>query len=675
MAPRLLANKWRTQVGRYFINSIQPKWSNSAVYAFAGKHVPEANGGVVDANDTPNQVVRTYRDMIFAKRVQPNDAVLMIQRIPYTSNTLYAMYDDQDVNLLTENYYAIVNAGSFSHVWKCLDNNLGNNSTVTPDFSVVNGTTDTFRFGDGYVWKYMYSTDDSTVSRFGTSQLFPVTPNNSVASIAVDGSVDVVHVDSPGQGYGNYLTGTFSAGDIRVNGNALLYAVSSNVTASSTNGYYTGCYMYLATGTGAGQFQKVTNYITNANGKFAVIASPFPITPLNGTTFQLNPGVTITGDGTQTQNAIAMGLVNAVGNSIYRVQMLQNGAAYKFLTANVIANAVVGVTANAIVRPIYSPMGGHGSDAASELGANVVCVSVKFQNTESNTIPATNQYQQVGLVFDPLFSNSVLTINANHGIFQMNEKVFVVQPIPLTTNVCVVNTSSAMVSNGINFDRDLTQGQAVYLSTNDTTSHQLGFVNSVVNSSAFLLTVNGFFVSNVTGVYLANTPAFGLAVNMPTVNSVAVANLSGAVASNDLVVGLLTGAMGTVASVSRSGVTKGYGTLIGTTQLLVNTIVGTFTQNEQIFVGASLATSTSNGAFHSNTAVVGANATIYVSNAAGSWLSGTITGANSGATAVVLAYYPPEIAFRSGKLDFIQNIAPIPRSGANTEQIQFILTF
>jgi hypothetical protein len=55
------------------------------------------------------------------------------------------MYDDQDQYLNLKNFYSIVKASSFYHIYKCLDNNGNTASTITPDIShIVGSNTDLY---------------------------------------------------------------------------------------------------------------------------------------------------------------------------------------------------------------------------------------------------------------------------------------------------------------------------------------------------------------------------------------------------------------------------------------------------------------------------------------------------------------------------------------------------
>src|SRR5882757_6105009 len=350
MATNVVPNDYRVHVGYEIITDIANSPENT-YYMFLGNHMPVPGGLIQQAfDDTNDMLISAYRNMICAKKISANDASLMVRNIPWVQNTAYAMYDDQDTTSTTDSYYAIVNAGAFSHIWKCLDNNMGANSVVAPDISQISSQDSSYRTSDGYLWKYMASTPVATITKFSTDRFFPLVANSGVTASAVSGAVDVVLISNTGYGYKNWLTGTFAAADLRITGNNFLYAVTGNSVSSTANGFYTGCNIYMATGTATGQFRTIMDYFSNANGNYIVIDSPFLIAPTNGDGYQIYPTVAITGPGRQTINASARALINAVGNTVYRVDMLNRGADYNYIAASVVANSVAAPLYPAIVR-------------------------------------------------------------------------------------------------------------------------------------------------------------------------------------------------------------------------------------------------------------------------------------------------------------------------------------
>lgn len=648
--------------------------ANTSYYLFVGDHDDHANNEVQTANGAiKSSVIDVYRNMVCGKRITSSDVLPMVRNISYTSNTYYDMYDDSDPLLSEKNFYAIVNASSYYHVYKCLDNNGNTRSTATPTFADISGSNSTlYQTSDGFRWKYLYSVSDTTKNKFATTEFFPIVANSTVTDAAVGGTIDIIKVEDGGARYDNYITGTLSASDIRINGNTTLYGIS-NSTASSVNGFYTGCLLYLSGGTGSGQYKEITDYFSNANGNFMVVNSAFTTAPVNGTEFEIYPTVRIVGDGTQTTNAVARALTNASStNSVYRVEMLSRGAGYQYATATVVANSLVGVTENASVRPIYSPIGGHGSNIEDELFSTHATISVKLSNNESNTIPAINQIQQVGIIKDPIFVNTKFTLANTHGSFTSGERVYKFKPVRVATNATINTTSGKISSSLADFSNQFVAGERIYVMSSNGTSHQLSTINNVVNSTTLYLVSNGFFACTETFVYSPNVSATAFVSNIHSSSNITFSNVSGIFVSGDRLIGNNSGAESTINVVSRSGVTKGFDTFVQMHKYIGTYVSGTMTLNETVYQG-NLATS--NATLHS-AVNVGGTITVYTSNQVGTFSNtGTMTGNTSGAVIQLSENYGPELAFGSGDVIYLENLSPITRSNTTSQTFKVLVEF
>lgn len=677
MTTAIVPNDYRVHVGLELINNISLS-PETTYYMFLGNHMPVTGGIASVADDTSDTLIAAYRNMICAKRVAATDASMMIRNIPWVANTAYAMYDDLDTSQDTDNYFAVVNAGAFSHVWKVLDNNMGANSTVVPDISQIDVSDVSYRTADGYLWKYMASSTSAQVTKFATDLFFPITANSQVISAAVPGAVDMVIIDNPGMGYNNWLAGTWAAGDIRSNGNTVTYAVTGNTTSSSVNGFYTGCNLYVAGGTGIGQFKTITDYFSNANGNFLIVDSPFDVPPQNGSQYQIYPGVVITGSGRQSLNAHARALVNAVGNTIYRVDMLTRGSGYDYLTASITANAVAAPLQAARIRPIYGPFDGHGFDAYGELGATQVSISVTFANSESNTIPASNQYQQLGILKDPLFANVVLHFSSQVGTFLGNEQVVSYSGRLLQNNVVLVSGNLTVSSANAIFSSQLSSGDHVVFVSGDATAYWYTNINVVTNSSSMSISSPPPWACTTSQMLLATVlPGQGIVSSLPGSNSIGISNVSGDFGTGSFVIGTNSGARGVTNNVSRNDITKDFITFIPMQKTIATLVSGTFQPNEVVFMGSSVNSATSTAALHSVINNAG-TLTLLTSNNVGLFtedVSQQIKGANSGAVATITTKYSSEILFGSSKVLYLENISPVIRSGNTSDIINVILSF
>src|SRR6185312_1507319 len=130
-----------------------------------------------------------------------------IPRYDWNGNTIYTAYTSNDETMYLEPFYTIVNAASYYHIWKCLDNAGGSLATVEPSIDALSSNDDFYQTSDGYQWRYMTSVPSNSVSKFATSDFFPLVANASVTASAVDGSINVIRVIDGGNNYSNYLAG------------------------------------------------------------------------------------------------------------------------------------------------------------------------------------------------------------------------------------------------------------------------------------------------------------------------------------------------------------------------------------------------------------------------------------------------------------------------------------
>jgi hypothetical protein len=635
--------------------------ANDAVYLFVADHRPTTNTDLPDLTQaTSNTYYEPWRQMIMGKRV--TQMAPGIRRIPYTYNTPYDRYDDRQ-DLSSRDWYAIVNAGSYSHIYTCLDNAEGANSTVAPDFATAIAADDySYRTSDGYRWMYIATTGSSQIANLATSDLFPVYANASVTAAAVPGGISVVAIDYEGKRYDNYLAGTLQASDIRVDATPTVYQLS-NSTIHSVNGYYTGCVMVITSGTGVGQYATVSDFFCTEDGNFANLDIAFPITPTNGSEFEIYPGVLVTSDGTQTTNVVARALVNAnASNAIHLVEVLNKGVGFQAQTsATVVANAVVGVTDPAIVYPILPPRGGHGADPICELGASVVLYGCALANGEANTIPATNDYRQIGLIRNPRFANVEFTLTGTTGLFTQDETISFMNPRTVAVNAtCVASNLTITTPTGA-----FVNGSSIMVS--DGVNNFLGIVNVVTNTTSLTVsTAPDFSANQQLTVYDPGIVDTGVMINPISGSNVFVTNVSPSVNTGMTLYGHASACRGTISSMHRNGVTKGFNTFVQLRKYAISVLGGTFQENETVFQGNTT------GIVHS------ANSShILISNQDGEFAvpGANFTGDSSGAIASPTTKYSSEVIFGSGPIEYIENLETITRTDGQTEGYIFPFQF
>jgi hypothetical protein len=374
-------------------------------YMFVGNPLPFTNDNsppqLYDNIDTTN--VKVFENMIYGKRITSNDIVKLIRRTDWTSGEVYQKYTHDNTNLFNEDFFVMVDETTSYSVFKCLDNNGGANSTDAPLLTETSADDDFYFTSDGYQWKYMYSITPSQLSKFGTTDYIPVFVNQNVVSNAVGGSIDNIQVTFGGIGYASYASGTFQ--EVQVGGSETTFKIDPSSSSSNAN-FYTGCAIKITSGVGSGQLRKITSYTVVGATRTITTDLEFDPPPTTSSGYEITPFVTISGDGS---NASARAIVNATSNTIYRIEVVDRGINYSY--ADVVVTGNTGTASptpenTATAKVIISPKGGHGSNAAAELGCHNVGISVEFDSAVSgNKIVDENDFRSIGIIKDPLFSN------------------------------------------------------------------------------------------------------------------------------------------------------------------------------------------------------------------------------------------------------------------------------
>lgn len=179
--PATLSFKYPTFLAQEFVAQL----AETAVYFFIGQNIPWASESNPPAPDDDVQHISYgyWRDMLGVKRVSAANTSIVCARVDWTPNTIYAQYDDLDTALPEKTYYVLDASVLPYRVYKCLWNNDGGKSTVSPGTAVGTATVPTAT-NDGYVWQYLY-TIDSTYYRFLTVNWMPVFADNTVQAAAV----------------------------------------------------------------------------------------------------------------------------------------------------------------------------------------------------------------------------------------------------------------------------------------------------------------------------------------------------------------------------------------------------------------------------------------------------------------------------------------------------------
>lgn len=457
----IVTSKFNVNNANLFLNS----FSTDNYYMFIGKHLPyeQADSIIEDPSDSVKSVsTDIYDNMVFSKKISNSDVSYMIANYPWETNTVYQEYNQLDGELLTKKFYAVVDDDTEYNVYKCLGNNNGAPSTSAPSRSGSLADLSPILTGDGYIWKYMFTITKANYEKFATKSYVPLTSNSVVIENATPGTVDNIKIISEGAGYSNYIeNATFKSGDISVDGVNNIFKAPDDAVA--IDDYYRGCVLKITSGLAINQYRKIINYEgVGANKKF-ILESPFNNLPSIGDTYEVYPYIYVWGDGNETKPAEARAIINPTGNTISTIEILNVGENYRagssvvgetpneaLPTINSILIELPPIITNAVgfeaaeLLPLVSPSLGHGSNPYEELNARRLCISTQLERDESGSIPIQNDFRQIGLIKNPLFTNVDLLLNPDKSIgnFEIGETVYQFKQLKLSGTIEVTSGNS-----------------------------------------------------------------------------------------------------------------------------------------------------------------------------------------------------------------------------------------
>ena len=250
----LVTSKFRVHNAQQFAEAFSEA-SNTIMYLFIGKNTtfPNDNSPPTPVNSTANIEYTPWRDMYAAKRITTADVTHAIERYNWTSGTVYDQYDDQDTNLLEDDFYVMTED---YNVYKCLFNASATASTTKP----TGVSTSPFTTADGYIWKYMYTVTTAKALKFLTNDYIPVqtltgddgTDQWDVQQAAVDGGIHVIKVTAGGTGYATAPAVTITGDGTGATANSTITAnVVTAVTITAAGTGYTRASVSFASGAAA----------------------------------------------------------------------------------------------------------------------------------------------------------------------------------------------------------------------------------------------------------------------------------------------------------------------------------------------------------------------------------------------------------------------------------------
>lgn len=463
------------------------------------------------------------------------------------------------------------------------------------------------------------------------------TSNNIAQGVVVEANSTVIRVQDIANNFFGQQSNVVVQGQTSGAFSLISEIDSSTSSLSANTDFYKGGIFYIAAGGGKGASAVISEYIVTGSARRVLLANDTGFSSVDSTSlFEISPSVTIRGDGT---GAEARAIVNTQIFAVDTIEVTKRGSGYTFATATVIgntgianteeANTEINFQANtANVNVIIGPKGGHGSDVINELYADNIGISIDFLDDEGGNTPANNDFREISILKDPLYSNVIVTL-AN----------------TTTTLGTVTNTATSFTANEV-----VTQNA----STNalPTAKGATGVIKARGDG-----TMN---ISNVYGQFLTTTNAntthrlFGETSNSSTtIDSFQTSDKS----------------------------TADFNTFDQRLRLVgfVNSAL-TFSIDEQIIQDSTNA----EGVIHSiNTHANGTINMVGITRKKGNFLASdtvenvfyNVRGQTSNAIGYFIDTAGPDIVPNSGEVIYTENLTPITRDNSQTERIKIILGF
>ena len=356
--------------------------------------------------DTLNQL---RRELVALKKIYISDAALVVQRVDWANNgTIYdswsnsvAMYATSATTNANGTVTIANNSTMVSGTGTTFTLDYANNSLITLPGDGINTDVQTrevvYIVDDGLLYTNANFTYAYTAN---TPQKTTVTFPRYVKNFYVRNAYDQVFIclDNNFHSASNDMPVISLGGQLPSNPYIItndgykwkyLYTMSSGMKQR----FFTNDWMPVS--------EDINTELYAVNGRLDIIRVLNGGTGYNNTAASFNaPILNVIGDGT---GANVTAQVDANG-TIYGVNILNGGSGYT--TATITANAgTAGVNAN--LQAVIGPQGGWGSNAALELGATTLMISVTLTDTEANTIPTVDTYgnyftyRQISIIEQP----------------------------------------------------------------------------------------------------------------------------------------------------------------------------------------------------------------------------------------------------------------------------------
>ena len=238
----------------------------SSLYCFLSRINPWSSESNPDIPlQTTSYLKNVYKNIFVIKKIQSSDISGVIERKDWVSGTIYDYYrDDIDMFQRDVNGYLMLNfyiRNQYDQIFKCLWNAKGTPSINQPYFQPgTYGTNNIYQGADGYKWKYIYTIDIGSKTKFMDTLWMPVpiveNTLDPLSTASGCGDIEVINVTNAG-GTGYFATnttisivgdGTGASANVTTLGGAIQDFVVSN---PGTNYSYANVIISSSSGSGA----------------------------------------------------------------------------------------------------------------------------------------------------------------------------------------------------------------------------------------------------------------------------------------------------------------------------------------------------------------------------------------------------------------------------------------
>jgi hypothetical protein len=428
--PAIITNEFRLDATNRFVNSI--KDGTDTYYVAIGRAQPwddESNPDIPYENDVTR---RDFWDNVYAlKKIAPTEVSSVSPGKLWTPQTVYNAYDDNmqphvgSVDTAPQ-YFAISNN---NNVFMCIKAGPQGSSSDPDAIPLSTGNNPVTAPGDGYTWKYMYTTSVSSTNKFLTTDFVPVTrvPRNADDDGWEYDSADTAAERQAGV-QGSALHGAIYRIDL----------ITAGLGYTSTNDVVVTIKGNNAGGTDASAH---VTWVSDANGD-----------PLST-------------------------------NGVYTIQDVvvdEHGSGYENAIVTIING---GANTAATARAVLPPTGGFGFDPRNELRSHYASLNKVFHGQDN--LPNTNDFRQIAVIKNPKIPNGSAAIADDYiGCKSMS----ISQSAAWSDDALIEGTTStararvvtySISDNLLFYTQDVTTGYEDFLSGEDVT-----VVNSSISAQA-----------------------------------------------------------------------------------------------------------------------------------------------------------------------------------------------